>query len=647
MGRAKNHRMGTSAAGGHRHHSDRDRNRDRDTGSARPWFQSTPVVSLLSLIVALLALTLSQFAADMLNSPGSFLEFITSPGQSRLSYDNPGLNDGDNYDAHRAADAFQKGNMEYRNGRQHEALKYFKQAISLSPTHSFAWANLGNLQRDLGALDEAVASHHKAVELLPTRARHWYNLGVSLYTQRKLTQAIEAFRSALRLNDAMANAHYNLGIALVEVGERAEARLRYEKAVTLEAKSMVGFGARCNLCNLIANDEGLGKAIRCFQSLLEDAPRYERAMINLAASLQNLADAGQPVIDREAAFLAHLPSTCSQPPSTPNARSESQDGSGCIHTEDQQPEGPLLTTAEELREAARNLYGRVLEMNPRHPIAEHALAALTGGSAGDSTVPTAASANYVAQLFDSYSVEFDSSLAALGYQVPALLRAAVATSSPLASAALAGAGKHGSYAYGTAVDLGCGTGLAGGWMKALSRRLVGVDLSARMLEVARGRRKSTGMPNGETGMLEDVDQEDLVYDELLHLDVLDALERRHADLIVAADVLCYLGDLDALFSTVARSLNHEGDFAFTVEALLPSHEAVAEGDAPPGAPSSLPRWVLDSSGRYAHSEQYIDSLIHHHGFVVRHKDLVVARRRHAAADADPVQAHLFVLTVAQ
>ena len=54
----------------------------------------------------------------------------------------------------------------------------------------------------------------------------------------------------------------------------------------------MGYGARCNLCNLAAAPDGLGAAAACFRSLLADAPDYERALVNLAGTLQTLADAG-------------------------------------------------------------------------------------------------------------------------------------------------------------------------------------------------------------------------------------------------------------------------------------------------------------------------------------------------------------------
>jgi len=72
------------------------------------------------------------------------------------------------------------------------------------------------------------------------------------------------------------------------------------------------------------------------------------------------------------------------------------------------------------------------------------------------------------------------------------------------------------------VDLGCGTGLCGVWLRGRAARLVGVDLSARMLEIAAARRDEAGQP---------------LYDQVVQEDVGVALAAmRNIELVVAADV---------------------------------------------------------------------------------------------------------------
>ncbi|MBK6472076.1 MAG: methyltransferase domain-containing protein [Betaproteobacteria bacterium] len=100
--------------------------------------------------------------------------------------------------------------------------------------------------------------------------------------------------------------------------------------------------------------------------------------------------------------------------------------------------------------------------------------------------------------------------------------------------------------FDAALDLGCGTGLCGPLLRPLARHLTGLDLSAAML----GRARATG-----------------VYDRLEQADAaqfLAAISERF-DLVVAADVLIYIGDPGPLFAAAQRAMQR-GLFAFTVEA---------------------------------------------------------------------------------
>jgi predicted TPR repeat methyltransferase len=53
---------------------------------------------------------------------------------------------------------------------------------------------------------------------------------------------------------------------------------------------------------------------------------------------------------------------------------------------------------------------------------------------------------------------------------------------------------------------------------------------------------------------------------------------------------------------------------------------------------------MTASGRYAHRQQHLEQLAAAHNLAVASYAQAVARRRHADADAEPVHAHLFVLT---
>ena len=82
------------------------------------------------------------------------------------------------------------------------------------------------------------------------------------------------------------------------------------------------------------------------------------------------------------------------------------------------------------------------------------------------------------------------------------------------------------------LDVGCGTGGAGAWLKDYARSLVGVDVSDNMVELARKK---------------------MLYQEL-HVQPLNTyLETctKSFDLVVAADVFSYVGKLEETFRQVS------------------------------------------------------------------------------------------------
>jgi predicted TPR repeat methyltransferase len=172
--------------------------------------------------------------------------------------------------------------------------------------------------------------------------------------------------------------------------------------------------------------------------------------------------------------------------------------------------------------------------------------------------PPGAPAAYVAKLFDDAAPQFESLLTgSLSYRGPELLLDA--TTRVL-----------GTLKDLDILDLGCGTGLAGEVFRSAARRLDGVDLSAGMLERAAAKK---------------------VYDSLVQAEVATHLLQtpERYDLILAADVLIYVGRLEQVLAGVHRVLRPGGLFAFTAEATN------AEGDGV----------QLQPVRRYAHSRDYL------------------------------------------
>ncbi|YBV95415.1 methyltransferase domain-containing protein [Phyllobacteriaceae bacterium JZ32] len=196
-------------------------------------------------------------------------------------------------------------------------------------------------------------------------------------------------------------------------------------------------------------------------------------------------------------------------------------------------------------------------------------ASLKLASLGLTAQPDAPPTAYVETLFDAYAPTFETALIGkLDYRVPEFLAEAIARAG-------------GERRFRHVVDLGCGTGLMGERLRASTSFLEGIDLSDAMLRKA---------------------EEKQIYDRLEKGDV-NELEKPTipAELVVAADVFVYVGNLDRAFANVSGMLEPGGLFAFSVE----THET----DGP-----SEEELVLQPSLRFTHSALYIRRLLERHGF---------------------------------
>lgn len=179
-------------------------------------------------------------------------------------------------------------------------------------------------------------------------------------------------------------------------------------------------------------------------------------------------------------------------------------------------------------------------------------------------VPLSASNAYVGALFDAYASRFEAHLTHdLLYSGPAALVAAIT--------------EVGVGPFTHTIDLGCGTGLTGVALRPLTDVLTGVDVSANMVAAARTK---------------------AIYDRLAVGDIGGFFEGEptgSADLVLAADVFVYVGDLAAILMQAARVLRAGGTIAFTAQRC-------ADGI------------VVGSDMRFAHAISYVDAALKTCGF---------------------------------
>jgi predicted TPR repeat methyltransferase len=172
---------------------------------------------------------------------------------------------------------------------------------------------------------------------------------------------------------------------------------------------------------------------------------------------------------------------------------------------------------------------------------------------------------YVRHLFDQFSSDYDARMRGqLAYAAPEILRSVAELVLPAKNDL-------------RVLDLGCGTGLSGLAFQDMASRLDGIDLSPAMIEKARAKE---------------------IYDNLLIGDIETMKISGSYDLVVAADTLVYLGELDRMLVAVAALLARSGFLLFSVE-KHPGHG-----------------FELGPKRRWRHAEGYLRERAAVHGFEI-------------------------------
>jgi predicted TPR repeat methyltransferase len=236
--------------------------------------------------------------------------------------------------------------------------------------------------------------------------------------------------------------------------------------------------------------------------------------------------------------------------------------------------GHALSSLGRHAEAA-DAYAEALKFGPDDAYVRHLVAA-----SGKLPAGVRAHIDYVRTVFDGYADRFDEHLISLGYRVPGLFHGALLEHPVIQS------GER----LGPVLDLGCGTGLAAVALSDLPiGPYTGIDVSPQMLAQAAGKQ---------------------LYKELREIDLVQTLaeDTTRWPLMLAADVLCYCGDLQDLLDCVYQRLDAKGWFVCSLEELLPDKDGALPGNGD---------WALRRQGRYAHALHYVERVAREVGFAGR------------------------------
>ena len=292
-----------------------------------------------------------------------------------------------------------------------------------------------------------------------------------------------------------------MGNVLKDQGKLEEAIEAYKKALSLKPDYAE---AHNNMGNVHMDQGKLEKSTEAYIRAVSLKPDYAEAYNNMGVVLM---DQGK----LEEAIEAYKKALSLKP-----------DYAGACNNM-----GNVLKDQGKLEEAIE-AYKKALSLKPDYAEASHILSALTGKTT------KSAPREYVENMFDRYAYKFDQSLVEkLSYDIPKVI-------------AQLAVEKHGSGSLGSILDLGCGTGLTGEKIRPHCTNLEGIDLSRKMLEIAKSRN---------------------VYDKLDHVDIVGYLSNAMLDFdcFIATDVFIYVGDLSEVFRLIKVRNNKSGKLIFSTE----------------------------------------------------------------------------------
>lgn len=367
-----------------------------------------------------------------------------------------------------------------------------------------------------------------------------FNHACTLHENENLLEALKIYNYLLNFLPDSHLLHFNCGLAHFDLQNFSKAESHYSNAIIEGADDP---DIHYNRGLNFRRLQRYEDAAISFKAALETGDSSLDTLYNLALCYQDLCD------ESEAARLYNI--ILSQ---DPNHKSSINNFAFLCHKSGD-------------TQKAASLYAQLLKLTPEHKAAQHMLSSITGAT------PDTAPLEYVESIFNNYAEGFEHSLVEnLQYRTPEVLYDCFCNCIQ-------------KRRQKKCLDLGCGTGLAGERFKHCCNELTGIDISQKMLAIA--------------------DKKNL-YDKLVKDDIIHFLQKNAVqyNLILAADVFTYIGDLKIVLNGCHSAATPSGILLFSVEE----------------APHCQKGFVLKPTGRFGHSNHYIQKLSKQTGWtVISHK----------------------------
>ena len=429
------------------------------------------------------------------------------------------------------------GNCYDAMGNKEKALEYYKKALSIDRHSEAAYLNLSTILYELNDYESAAEYAEKVLKINEKNIAAWQNLANVAFCQNDYEKALSFYQKMYEYNPNsyiarinIANTYYCLGKYVLALDFARQSLEKHPSSVT--AHILAG-----NALYALGKYE---KAIDMYIHACElDSTNTE--------VLHSLSEAYRAINDWENGMLFAWRYIKHTPEKT-----------DAMHLNF----GYLLYEcySEKGAELAQKFAQKWIKYFPDNKITQH-----MGNAILNSKTIQNADADFIKETFDVFAPDFDATLAGLDYQAPSLIEEVLTKNL-----------KKSLFKKYSILDLGCGTGLVGEKIKSFAahKSLIGVDLSEKMLDMAREKK---------------------VYAQLVCDDICHYMENnsRFFEIVTAADVFTYFGDITKAFVRVSRTLSPDGLFVFTF-----SENAQNQDD-----------FFLTPSGRFVHQFSYVERVL--------------------------------------
>ena len=160
---------------------------------------------------------------------------------------------------------YDRGRALNDNSKQEE--KHYREAVTLDPTFSPAYYNLGILYLMRGDMERALWAHTRFAALTPGSHEGHFLLGVDHQMRGDLVAAEQAYRRAVARSGTHFDSLNNLAVVLEKQGRHDEAVLWYRQAIQV-APAGSELRARYNLGDLYLKRNMLDEAIDQLRTVL-------------------------------------------------------------------------------------------------------------------------------------------------------------------------------------------------------------------------------------------------------------------------------------------------------------------------------------------------------------------------------------------